>query len=172
MCVGSQAAMVAADATVSLETPRLVVSTLLQLHTVPNSVSELEEPVQTQVLQADYDRNVKRAGRGRILLAAGVPMLVFGVPLAAWAATADDCYSPSDDLNGSLIAGSVIAGAGLVLTSAGIAQLVRAGKKARGDRTKRRFRRWAIPVGIASGLLSTGVMLGGFIGGTIGCYSS
>jgi hypothetical protein len=172
MCVASQAAAAAADATLSLETPRLAVSTLLQLHNVPQSVPELEEAVLSQALEADYDRNVKRAGRGRILLAAGVPMMVFGIPLAAWAATADDCYIPSDNLNGSVIAGSVMAGAGLVLTSAGIAQLVRAGKKARADRTQRRFRRWAIPVGFASGLLSIGVMTAGFIGGSIGCYSS
>ncbi|MDH3200785.1 MAG: hypothetical protein OEM15_07830 [Myxococcales bacterium] len=122
-------------------------------------------------MPTDYDRNVRRAGRGRILLAAGVPMFVFGTPLAVWAATAD-CYVPSDDLRGWVIAGSVMAGAGFVLTSAGIAQLVRAGKKARHDRTQRRFRRWAIPVGVASGLLSTSVFLVGFIGGSIGCYSS
>lgn len=172
ICVASHAATTAADATVSLETPRFTPPAILQVQALTLSISELEESVPTPTLPADYDKGVKRAGRGRILLAAGVPMLVFGAPLAAWAATADDCYTPSDDLRGSVIAGSVMAGTGFVLTTAGIVQLVRAGKRARHDRTQLRFRRWAIPVGVTSGLISTGVFLGGFIGGSIGCYSS
>ncbi|MFZ1865509.1 MAG: hypothetical protein WAU39_14905 [Polyangiales bacterium] len=173
ICLASQAASAAADATVSLEVPRLTIPAVLQLHAVPQSVPKLQEHVPSQTLPSDYDKNVRRAGRGRILLAAGVPLLVFGTPLVAWAATADDCYSPGDDLSGSVIAGSVMVGTGFVLTSAGIAQLVRAGKKARrSDQAPPRFRHWAIPIGFASGLLSIGVFLTGFIGGSIGCYSS
>lgn len=157
---------------VSLETPRLVVPMLLQLHAVPQSVSDLDEPVLTQALQTDYDRNVQRGGRGRILLAAGVPMLVIGLPLTVWAATAN-CSEPTVKLRGSVIAGSVMTGAGIGLTSAGIAQLVRAGKKARHDRTQQRLRRWAISVGFASGLLSTAVFVASFLrGGVLNCYSS
>lgn len=131
LCFASQAASAAADVTVSLETPRLTLPAVLQLHAVSRSVPQVQEHVPSQALSSDYDKNVKRAGRGRILLAAGVPLLVFGTPLVAWAATADDCYSPGDDLSGSVMAGSVMVGTGFVLTSAGVAQLVRAGKKAR-----------------------------------------
>ena len=172
MCVTSQAAASAADAVVSLEIPRLVVPVLLQLHALPQSVSDLDESVLTQALQTDYDRNVQRGGRGRILLAAGVPMLVIGLPMTVWAATAN-CSEPTKKLRGSVIAGSVMAGAGLALTSAAIAQLVRAGKKARSDRTHNRFRRWAISVGFASGVLSSAVFLTSFIrDGVANCYSS
>ncbi|MGB5809358.1 MAG: hypothetical protein WBG86_02435 [Polyangiales bacterium] len=169
-CVASHAADAAADAHVTLETPRLTLGAAPQLHAVRENVFALEEVTRLEAME--YDNAVKRAGRGRILLAAGVPMLVWGLSLAIWAATAEDCYNANDDLHGQLIAGSVMAGVGFALTSAAIVQLVRSTKKARRDRSQKRFRRWAIPIGIASGIISTSIGAGGLIVGTIGCYSS
>lgn len=172
ICVVSQPSSAEADGVVSLKAPRLTLPAALRLNLIPESGLQFHGGALTQTLPSDHDVNVERAGRGRILIAAGVPMLVFGTPLVAWAASAEGCYNPDDDLGGSVIAGGVLAGTGLVLTSAGIQQLVKARRKARRAPTPARFRHWAIPIGFASALLSMGTFLTGFIGGSIGCYSS
>ena len=84
-----------------------------------------------------------KASRGRALIAAGVPMLVFG-GAAIGLGLAVQCHRPGDRMTGAIAMGSTFAVIGVGFTTGGIVSLLRASKAGRdAPRTRSQRRRIA-----------------------------
>jgi hypothetical protein len=118
--------------------------------------------------------DARRAHRGRLLLAMGVPALVAGTLGIVWSQPAKrgNCYSDSDTMRGTLITGTIVATLGLGATTAGIVSLVRASKAARDAPKSKKSRRRIAGGATGAILLSIILVVGVGAGDSIGCYSS
>ena len=84
-----------------------------------------------------------KASRGRALIAAGVPMMVFG-GAALGIGLAVQCHRPGDRMTGAIAMGSTFAVIGVGFTTGGIVSLLRASKAGRdAPRTRSQRRRIA-----------------------------
>ncbi|MGD8608988.1 MAG: hypothetical protein PVH21_16940 [Myxococcales bacterium] len=145
-----------------LATEALTISEELQLKwvrpTEPNTVTRVDE---------------KRAMRGRLLLAAGIPPLVLGAILTGFTRPGqdDDCYLSNDTLRASTAAGlsMLIVGGGISI--GGIVALHRASKAARSAPKSRKARGVLAGAALGSIAVSAGVF-GLGIGDLVGCWSS
>lgn len=126
--------------------------------TEPDTVSRVDE---------------RRALRGRLLLATGLPPLVLGAILTGFTRPGqdDDCYLTNDTLRGSTAAGlsMLIVGGGLSI--GGIVALHRASKAARAAPKSRKARGVLAAAAFGSIAVSAGVF-GLGIGDLVGCWSS
>ena len=124
----------------------------------PNTVTRVDE---------------RRALRGRLLLATGIPPLVLGAILTGFTRPGqdDDCYLSNDTLGASTAAGlsMLIVGGGLSI--GGIVALHRASKAARAAPKSRKARGVLAAAALGSIAVSAGVF-GLGIGDLVGCWSS